>query len=64
MEQEAVTVLIVMNGPFNFDKPTDFNVDKIVAAKRKSRIAEEGAEDQENVIPVDNRISKKKRRSN
>jgi hypothetical protein len=71
MEQEAVTVLIVMNGPFNFDKPTDFDVKGMVAAaraKRTKRASIEPSQDQENqenALPSSNRrASKKKRLSN
>ena len=71
MEQEAVTILIVMNGPFNFDKPTDFNVAAMVAAQRRRAKRASGAdeadldeENRENFIPSVSRRGKKKRRSN
>ena len=54
MENEAVTLLFVMNGPFNFGSPTDFSVDAIVAAAErfgKKRSVPDSDGDDENHEP-------------
>lgn len=67
MESEAVTPLIVMNGPFNFEDPKDFDVDKVVAAISGSgrKRTPEGEENVENQMPspTNGRSSRKKRKS-
>jgi hypothetical protein len=67
METEATTVLIVTNGPYNFDSPEDFDVDAIVGARGSKRAieAEEDEENSENFssVPRLNRKNKKRRSS-
>lgn len=66
MEVEAMTVLFVFNGPYNFKSPTEWNVDRILGSNKKRAIAVEADADEEdgenngNVIP---RKSGKKRKS-
>ena len=48
MEEEAMTILFVMNGPYNFGSPTEWSVDEITGqevSKRKRQIT--GEEDDE-----------------
>lgn len=61
METEATTVLIVTNGPWNFDTPTDFDIDLIAGKGRKRAI--EAEEDDENTQNVRRSRNTKKRRS-
>ena len=63
MEHPGVTVLIVMNGPYNFDKPTDFSVEELVK-KRRHPISDEGENDENNPNAAGKSKRKKKGRSN
>jgi structural maintenance of chromosomes protein 5 len=63
MEHPGVTVLIVMNGPYNFDKPTDFSVDELVK-KRRNTISDEEGNDENNPNAAGKSKRTKKRRSN
>ncbi|CAB9499458.1 of chromosomes protein 5 [Seminavis robusta] len=62
MEHPAVTVLLVMNGPFNFASPTDFNVDELVK-KRRNYAANDEDENQADSNKQRSGQRKKKRRS-
>lgn len=67
MEADAMTVLFVFNGPYNFKSPTEWNLDHILAAAKsgtKRPIKNEAAEDDENSGNTGSRtIIAKKRRS-
>jgi hypothetical protein len=62
MENEAMTVLFVFNGYFNFKSPTEWNIDAIVG--KKQAISSEAADDDENAEQGSRRQSKKGRTSN
>ena len=49
MEDEAMTVLFVLNGPFNFKHPTDWNIDNLVNCRKRPAISP--SDDQENGTP-------------
>ena len=67
MEEEAMTILFVFNGAYNFSSPTEWSVDRIIGATshRKRRVSGED-EDEENTLNGNGetgRRGKKTRRS-
>lgn len=57
MEEEAMTLLFVFNGPFNFKSPTEW--DDFIKVRQASAIANEAVYDDENSDNVPRRKSKK-----
>lgn len=44
MEEEAVTVLTIFNGPYGFEDPTDWSVDGFVGAAKRDRDSDDDEE--------------------
>ena len=67
MEEEAMTVLFVFNGPFNMKSPTEWNLDDIVGAgllrNKRTRGEVDDEENAVNVLRGNGYGSKKSRRS-
>ena len=66
MEEEAMTILFVFNGPFNFRSPTEWSVDTILGTSYRKRPVAGEDEDEENTVNGNggsSRRGKKSRRS-
>jgi hypothetical protein len=61
MEEEAMSVLFVFNGPFNFKSPIEW--DDFIKMREAPAIATEAANDDENSDNIPRRKSKKSRTS-
>jgi len=42
MEEEALTVLVVFNGPYNFQDPNDWNVPHMLSLKKQTSEPDNG----------------------
>ena len=64
MENENVTVLCIFNGPFAFNKPSDWDVDKYVTRKRRLSLSQAQAhnDDDEDDDDDDQELRMKKKK--
>ena len=67
MEEEAMTVLFVFNGPFNMRSPTEWSLEDIIGAglsrNKRTRGEMDDEENAVNLLPGNESGAKKSRRS-